>query len=127
MSTSRSRRVSHKSLFIFLGFALLAIIGFGVWRIYLRPAPSAIDIFAVGQSELSYGDTTVSGTLRKDAPSGQSGTYILVLPDGRPILLDVSGLDSLLSKSVVVSGNLSPSVGDSPMTMVVSSVKASSL
>ena len=80
----------------------------------------------IEETAVSYGDTSVTGTLRKDTAVGQSGNYLLVLSDGRPILLDAQGLDGLLGSSVTATGFLSPAVDStSPMTMTISTIAVS--
>lgn len=124
MSKSSSRRVSHKSFFVILILSLVISICYVAWKTYFRPLPSSIDVFVVSPAELSFGNTTLLGTLRKDSPVGIEGKYILVLKDGRPIVLDIKGLDNLIGLPVTVSGNLSPSDSSHPMSMVVSSIEA---
>lgn len=82
------------------------------------------NIFVIEETPISYGDTTVMGTLRKDTAVEEEGNYILVLDDGRPVLLDAQGLDGLLGATVSVSGTLSPSADSlSPMTMIVNTIE----
>ncbi|MFH2085252.1 MAG: hypothetical protein ABII21_00450 [bacterium] len=119
MSKSRFRRGSRKSIYLILGFSFILALGYVYFRALLSPAPA--QIFPITPTVLEYGNTTVEGTLRKDAPAGSPGNFILVLSDSRPILLDVQGLDHLLNQTVTVSGLLSPAAETSaPMTMVVS-------
>ncbi|KKU27396.1 MAG: hypothetical protein UX40_C0018G0005 [Microgenomates group bacterium GW2011_GWF2_46_18] len=109
---AKLRRRSHLPLSYFLIplFLLIVVLGYGYYR----------------STAIQYGDTTVNGILRKDTVIGESGTYILVLPDGRPILLDVQGLDNLVGSSVIVTGNLSPAIDTlSPMTMIVNTITTS--
>lgn len=115
---SKSRRVSRKPIYTILALSLILALGFSAYRYFYTPAP----IFLITQDTLEYGDTTVVGTLRKDAPVGKPGTYLLVLSDSRAILLDVKGLDNLLGLSISVTGYLLPADGDTPMSMTVSSI-----
>lgn len=76
-----------------------------------RLTPRSADIFVISEP-LNYGDTILTGTLRKDVPAGSPGTFILVLASGQPILLDFQGIDPLLGQKVEVTGFLSPPTGD---------------
>jgi len=78
-----------------------------------EPAP----IFKITPTSIKYGDTTITGTLQKDAPAGQSGNFILALSDMRIITLDVQGIDHLIAVPATVTGVLSPD-----MTMTVQSI-----
>jgi hypothetical protein len=118
---SKTRRVSRKPMFIILGLSLTIAIGFSVWNTYFRPTP--LTIMAIEPVSLTYGDTTISGTLQKDAPIGEDGTFFLVLPDMRVVMLDVQGIDSLLGLSVSVSGELAPAATSTdPITMTVKTI-----
>ncbi|HBD02083.1 MAG: hypothetical protein UX63_C0032G0004 [Microgenomates group bacterium GW2011_GWB1_46_7] len=121
---AKLRRRSHLPLSYFLIplFLLIVVLGYGYYRSLVQPS----NIFVIEETAIQYGDTTVNGILRKDTVIGESGTYILVLPDGRPILLDVQGLDNLVGSSVIVTGNLSPAIDTlSPMTMIVNTITTS--
>jgi len=120
MSKSRSRRPSSKPLYVILGLSLFIALAYVGFRTLYPPQPSSI--FLITPTPLEYGDTTISGTLRKDSPVGQDGNFLLILDDSRPILLDVKGLDNLLGLSVSVTGYLLPVDGDIPMSMTVSSI-----
>jgi len=114
------RKSSRKSLYLILGLFLTLALGYVAYRSMLTPS----DIFVIQESPVTYGDTTVTGTLRKDTAVGEVGNYILVLDDGRPVLLDAQGLDGLLGATVSVSGTLSPSADSlSPMTMIVNTIE----
>jgi hypothetical protein len=89
---------------------------------YFMPAPQQADIFAITPVSLTYGETTVSGILQKDSAVSSSGNYLLILPDSRPITLDVKGLDNLLGMSVNVSGFLLPADQYGPMFMQVKTI-----
>jgi hypothetical protein len=91
---------------------------------YFMPAPQQADIFAITPVEIQYGETTVSGVLRKDSPAGGEGNYLLELDDMRIIVLEVSGVDNLLGQNILVSGILSPATSElHPMSMLVSLIK----
>lgn len=114
------RKSSRRSLYLILGLSLTLALGYVAYRSMLTPS----DIFVIQESPVTYGDTTVTGTLRKDTAVGEVGNYILVLDDGRPVLLDAQGLDGLLGATVSVSGTLSPSPDSlSPMTMIVNTIE----
>ncbi len=90
---------------------------------YFMPAPQQADIFAITPVSIQYGETTVSGLLRKDSPEGVDGNYLLVLDDSRIVVLDVVGLDKLVGSTVSVSGILTPASDElHPMTMSVSTI-----
>lgn len=122
----RSRPNFHW-LYITLAVTLIGGFSYLGYKRLRRPEPQYAGIFVVS-TPLEYGDTTIQGTLRKDAPIGEVGNYILVLSDGRPAVLDIHGLDTLVDRAVTVSGYLTPSVdGSVPMTMTVSSIAAAAL
>lgn len=89
---------------------------------YFMPAPQSAEIFLITPASLEYGDTTISGVLRKDTAVGQKGNYLVILADSRPVLLDIQGLDNLLGAEVSVSGYLTPSDSDSLISMKVNSL-----
>ena len=118
MAKSRAQK-SRKSLYLLIIFILLASLGYGYYRSLAQPS----NIFVIEETPITYGDTVVTGTLRKDTVVGQSGNYLLVLNDGRPILLDAQGLDGLLGSPITATGFLSPAVDStSPMTMTISTI-----
>lgn len=126
---SKSRRSSRPKTRWSLVFLLLGsfTLSYAIFKYFTRPTqPQSVGIFAITPSSLEYGDTTITGTLRKDSPIGQAGQYILVLPDARPILLDIDGLDNLLGSTVAVTGYLLPADGVQPMTMTVNSIETTS-
>lgn len=90
---------------------------------YLTPKPESAGIFLVASPDLTYGETTISGVLTKDAPAGKKGSFILVLPDSRPVVLDLTGLDAFLGQNVEVAGMLIPADEISPLMMTVKSIK----
>ena len=58
---------------------------------------------------------------KNDSKSEQ--VFILVLADSRPVLLDATGLDTLLDQQVSVTGYLNPQFDDlTPLTMFVEEV-----
>jgi hypothetical protein len=58
---------------------------------------------------LSYGPTTLEGILLKETPAGVPGSYLLAIPDGSVIELNVeSSIDALLGQLVLVTGTLVP-------------------
>ncbi len=116
----RNTKKTRWNLLIIL--ALAVALSYGGFK-YLYPTQKA-EIFAIDPAiTLEYGDTNVSGELRKSTPVGQKGDYLLVLLDTRVIVLDVDGLDHLLGKQVSVAGYLSPTVDKSlPMYMQVKSL-----
>jgi len=121
---AKLRRRSHLPLSYFLIplFLLIVALGYG----YYRSLVQASNIFLIDEAAIQYGDTVVSGTLRKDTTLGKSGNYLLILADGRPILLDAQGLDSLVGSSVIVTGILSPAIRPgSSMTMIVDTITTS--
>ncbi len=123
MSKSGVRRGSRQSIFIILGLSLVLSLGFVYFKSQKTDSPQSAGIFVV-TSAPTYGDTSISGVLRKDAPAGSPGKYILVNEDGVPIILDSTGVDNLIGSPVVVKGNLSRSVdGVAPMTMKVVSIE----
>ena len=118
MAKPRAKK-SRKSLYLLIIFILLASLGYGYYRSLVQPS----NIFVIEETPITYGDTVVTGTLRKDTVVGQSGNYLLVLNDGRPILLDAQGLDGLLGSPITATGFLSPAVDStSPMTMTISTI-----
>jgi len=108
-------------MYLILALSLTIAIGYSVWNTYFRAQP--INIMAIEQVPLSYGDTTLTGTLQKDSPAGVDGHFILALPDMRVVELGVQGVDSLIGFTVSVSGVLSPSVASAaPLTMTVNTI-----
>jgi hypothetical protein len=72
---------------------------------------------------LTYGVSTVNGTMTKTTSAAKNSQYILILPDTRPILLNAQGLDNLVGRQVSVSGILTPKIDDmTPMTMFVNTI-----
>lgn len=121
MFKQRNRRVSRKPIYLVLAFSLLVAICFGLYKTYFSPAPAPI--FLINPAQLEYGQTTISGIIQKDVPAGKKGTFLLVLSDSRPVLLDVQGIDNLIGLKVSVTGTLSPSPDSfSPMSMVVQKI-----
>lgn len=123
---SHMKHQTFKTPWLLILIILSSTIILYVYYNLLVSIPTQLGIFAVNPTSLTYGETTLSGTLRKDVPSGQPGTFILVLSDGRPVILNVSNLDSLLGRSVTISGRLSPSKNADPATMIVSTIQVTS-
>lgn len=99
---------SRPNLRLYIVVAVVALTGYALFR-YLYPAQEA-PIFVVTQP-LEYGDVTLTGTLRKDAPLGEAGNYYLVLSSGATIALDSQGLDGLTNAMVTATGYLTPADG----------------
>lgn len=113
---AKLRRHLPKSVFVILGLSLfISLIYVGFRTLY--PAQSS-QIMAITPSDLTYGDTTITGILQKDAPVGAAGKYFVTLLDMRVVMLDVQGLDALLGQTVTVAGVLTPD----PLSMTVSSI-----
>jgi hypothetical protein len=92
---------------------------------YFLPHPQANGVFAVTTPmvSLTYGVSTVNGTMTKTTSAAKNSQYILILPDTRPILLNAQGLDNLVGRQVSVSGILTPKIDDmTPMTMFVNTI-----
>lgn len=89
---------------------------------YFTPVPQQADIFAITTDTLMYGNTTLSGTIRKDSPLGKNGRYMLILEDSRPVALDVVGLDNLIGFKVKAIGYLLEATTDRPLFMKVDSI-----
>ena len=122
MAKLRRRSQLPLSYFLIPLFLLIVALGYGYYRSLVQPS----GIFVINEAVVQYGDTVVSGTLRKDTTLGKSGNYLLILADGRPILLDAQGLDSLVGSSVIVTGILSPAIRPgSSMTMIVDTITTS--
>lgn len=120
MSKTRLRRASRKPLYVILALSLFIAISYVGFRTLYPPTPASI--FLVDTIPLEYGDTTISGTLRKDSPVGEDGKYLLILSDSRPVLLDAQGVDNLLGLSISVTGYLLPTDGDTPISMTVNTI-----
>ena len=102
------KRRSQKTILI-LGVVTFVVAVSAFALTALRPKQA--NIFEVNsETQLVYGHATLSGILTKDAPVGQLGTYILVLPDSKAIKLTATGLDSLVGKKVTVMGDLFPAI-----------------
>ncbi len=115
----KAKKISRKPIYLILGLSLIGSIGYISYRSMVQPS----DIFVIQESPVTFGDTMVTGSLRKDAPVGTAGTYLLILPDGRPIVLDAQGLDGLVGADVTVTGYLSPAIdAGSSMTMAVNTL-----
>lgn len=105
-------------LIILIVATIITYLGFK----YLSPKPKSAGIFLVAPTNLTYGDTTIEGILTKDSPASVKGTFLVVLPDSRPVVLDAPGLDGMIGNSVVVSGKLVPADDIFPMMMFVKTI-----
>ncbi|MFZ2200033.1 MAG: hypothetical protein WAV40_04565 [Microgenomates group bacterium] len=115
------RRV-HKTRWNLIILLLIAsVLSYAGYK-YLLPHPQSAEIFLITPASLDYGDTTISGVLRKDTAVGEKGNYLVILPDSRPVLLDIQGLDNLIGAEVSVTGYLTPLDGESLISMKVSSL-----
>lgn len=106
-------------LLLILSFLIATL---GVYSyVRFRPVGPA-EIFLVEPVALSEGETTLAGTLVKDSPAGEEGTYLLILADSRIVSLDIQDADALLGLPVIVEGllTLPSSASDSPSMIVVS-------
>jgi|GEM_PF-3035744 len=119
-SAKKTTRVSRRPVLIILGLSLLLTLGFVSYRMLYPPAP--VKIFSITPIPLEYGDTTITGVLRKDSPVGKVGQYTLILKDTRAIFLDVKNIDSLLGSQVYVQGLLIPPEGKTPGFMKVNKI-----
>lgn len=111
----RSRPKTRWSLIaILLVAAALTYAGFR----YLYP-PQSAEVFLTVPSSTQYGEVTLSGTIRKDTPVGESGNYFLVLDDNRVLLILTSDdLDTLLDTRVLVTGFLDAPLSDSGLPIL---------
>lgn len=92
--------------------------GLFIWKKIKAP-----DIFLLEPLSIDYGQTQISGTLGKDSPIGQDGSYILILPDDRIVILDVTNLDSLVGLTTTINGFLIPALNQGqPMKMMVEKI-----
>lgn len=87
--------------------ALVLIAGSVFYSLSQLQFAQPADIFVVGEP-LVYGETTLSGTVLKDAVDGQSALYYLTTADGQVVLLDLTSLDYVLDRQVEVQGTLYP-------------------
>lgn len=87
---------------------LVIVSAFAVYSIYF--APKKVDIFAIDDTSIQYGEIKVVGTVIKDSPIEKDGNYLLVLSSMKTILLSSDNLDPMLGKTVSVSGMLTPSL-----------------
>ena len=60
--------------------------------IRFRPVGPA-EIFVIEPVALTEGEIAITGTLIKDAPAGEPGTYLLILADNTAIILDIQDAD----------------------------------
>lgn len=125
MPKSRVRTARPKTRWSLIIILLLACALTYVGYKYFFPKPQSSNIFVVTTPTLQYGNTTLTGRLQKDSPMGETGNYLLILPDGRPVLLDSKNLDPIIGLNATVSGILSPaSQPGAPMMMIVKEISA---
>jgi hypothetical protein len=124
MSKSRVRSSRPKTRWNLIIILVVAcILSYAGYKYFTRQKPQPLNIMVIAPSELTFGDTTISGGLHKDA----NGDFVLVLPDRRTIKLDVNGVDSLDGSPVTVSGYLVPPTEANPsLFMVVKSISIAS-
>lgn len=102
---------------------LLVIVGV-LWSAYRFYPRQSAEIFVV-TSPSEYGDVTLTGVIQKDTAVGVEGNYFLIIPNQKPILLDVKqDSDSFIGQNVTVTGILYPeSPLGQPITMQVASIR----
>lgn len=116
--THRASKTRWNLIIILIIFGTISYAGYKYFNSQKTPA----NIFVVTPSAISYGNTTITGVLRKDSPVGESGNYLLILDDSRPVVLDVKGLDHLLGNKVMVSGYLLEATKVRPLFMKVNTI-----
>jgi len=105
MAKRRKHKSGNSVTPLLLTLSILIAI-FGIYA-YIRFRPVApAEIFQLKTISLESGPITLEGVIRKDAPLGQPGSYLLILSTGQPIALDVDDLDPLVGLESVISGNL---------------------
>lgn len=122
---ARKQKKNSTSNYLLLASIFLIIgIAWGVYK--LIPRQSA-EIFVV-TAPLEYGEVSLTGVIQKDTAVGVEGNYFLIIPNQKPILLDVRGdNDSFIGQEVTVSGTLYPeSPSGQPPTMEVLTIEISS-
>jgi len=105
-------------LLLVLSFLIATL---GVYSyIRFRPVGPA-EIFVIEPVALTEGEIAITGTLIKDAPAGEPGTYLLILADNTAIILDIQDADLLLGMSVTAQGILTlPSDNSTSPFLIVS-------
>jgi hypothetical protein len=99
VSSAKKPRTNNNPLKWFLSISFALTVVLVLLRIYYPP--QSADVFLIGEPQLTYGETSVTGQL------GQSDSaFILDLGNNILVELDVNGIESLVGKQVVVSGNL---------------------
>lgn len=90
-----------------------------VYLFYLYPKKA--DIYVINNSNLQFGETNLAGIIQKDSAVGVEGNYFLIIPNQKPILLDVQhDSDHLVGRKVILHGTLFPeSKTGQPMTFKV--------
>lgn len=106
----RTAKKTRWNLLVLLGLAF--ILSYAGYQYFMSaPAPQSADIFVIAEP-LEYGDTTLTGILRKDSAVGKTGKFYLALKDGQTVELSYSkNLDNMISKRVTVMGYLTPKSG----------------
>ena len=106
---SKIIHTNNRTLFIVVGLVVLGEIFFFGYKTLTQAVPRLPQVFMVTDSPLPSGETTMTGTVRKDAQVGKPGNFYLILSSGQPIQLDIQGLDGYLGKTLTVKGVLYPS------------------
>ena len=102
-------------LLLILSFLIATL---GVYSyVRFRPVGPA-EIFLVEPVTLTEGPATLTGTITKDSPIGQEGSYLLILPTSQIILLDLTDLDPVVGLSASVTGTLNTAF-DPPIMQVI--------
>jgi hypothetical protein len=114
----RKRKTFWAPLTVLIVFGIISYSGY----IYFKSQKTQANIFAITPSVITYGNATVTGVLRKDSAVEESGNYLLILDDSRPILLDVKGLNHLLGNKVSISGYLLEENTQRPLFMKVTEI-----
>lgn len=87
--------------------ALILIVGSVFYSLSQLQLAQPANIFVVAEP-LVYGETTITGTVLKDAVAGQPASYYLTTAQGQVVLLDLTSLDYVLNTEVEVRGYLYP-------------------
>lgn len=106
---------------IIISLIILGGLAYSLYRVVPR---ETAEIFVVSEP-LTYGETSVTGILRKDSPVGEPGLYILAESTGRAIILDIADADPMIGLDVTVSGFLTPAVDSASLpVMTVSEMRS---
>jgi hypothetical protein len=118
---SKKSRRKFPVVVVVIGFMIIGAL-WGAYRFSPHQSASLPGIFVI--TPLEYGNTTLIGVLQKDTSVGKAGKYLLTVND-RIILLDTSGVDSLVGTSVKVAGYLTPPIDSTSLpTMSVTSMES---